>query len=164
MILQSSKRKSARKNLTLSKWWLITNFLEVKLMMKALIIPDLVTFVCWMVGCFQLKEMTWCATRKTYVVHRIYFLDQNLNHGRNENVLMEQERLVLTCLRGCLGKLITFGTINGRTLPFVILKRYRNHHFSSTKKKKETSTLKVCQQFNITIYATPINLSSRKPV
>jgi len=77
---------------------------------------------------------------------------------------MEQERLVLTCLRGCLGKLITFGTIKGMTLPLVILKRYRSHHFSSTKKKKETSTLKVCQQFNITIYATPINLSSRKPV
>jgi len=121
-------------------------------------------FACWMVGCFHLKEMTWWSTRKTYIAHKICFLDQNLNHGRNENVLMEQERLVWTCLRGCLGKLITFGTIKDMTLPFVILQRYRNHHFSSTKKKKETSTLKVCQQFNITIYATPINLSSRKPV
>ncbi|KAG5229186.1 tesmin/TSO1 CXC domain-containing family protein [Salix suchowensis] len=43
--------------------------------------------------------------------------DQNLNHGCNENVIKEHERLVLTCLKDCLGKLIAFGTMEGTGLP-----------------------------------------------
>ncbi|KAJ7011828.1 protein tesmin/TSO1-like CXC 6 isoform X1 [Populus alba x Populus x berolinensis] len=58
-------------------------------------------------------------------------LDQNLNHGCNENFTEEHERLVLTCLRDCLGKLIAFGTMKGMGLPFIFLNRYKNYEFES---------------------------------
>ncbi|KAJ6309015.1 hypothetical protein OIU76_018582 [Salix suchowensis] len=51
--------------------------------------------------------------KKDKLFTRSASLDQNLNHGCNENVIKEHERLVLTCLKDCLGKLIAFGIMEG---------------------------------------------------
>lgn len=61
---------------------------------------------------------------KDRVSTRSVSLDQSPNQECNANVFMEQERLILTCLRDCLGELITFGTIKGTILHLIIL----NYH------------------------------------
>lgn len=69
--------------------------------------------------------------KKDKLFTRSASLDQNLNHGCNENFTTEHERLVLTCLRDCLGKLIAFGTMKGMGLPLIFLNRYKNYQFES---------------------------------
>jgi hypothetical protein len=88
-------------------------------------------------GPFSSEEDYLMCDKKDKLFTRSASLDQNLNHGCNENFTKEHERLVLTCLRDCLGKLIAFGTMKGMGLPFIFLNRYKNYQ------------LKACQQFNI---------------